>query len=258
MLYGDNSVFTHNLPEPNWEAILQSCNLYVYVMANPFKWIDPSGLDAIILLDNSRGSQSTANPFGHMALAIQHSNDSWWIMDFRQVGYRGPDWLPIRPPNVEVVFAPLEINELGPDGLSIRCATFEFTGVNNGYILEGCISRYNVQSFIEGDFMDSWRKALYYSRINQPSFNIIGSNCAWLAIEVLAASTSGQTYENLQNMLWMSTSLETPFGTINFPYHRRPIIPNTDISRIELIMRDGGFNVHRRVNPGPSNVCDLC
>ena len=59
------------------------------------------------------------------------------------------------------------------------------------------------QFFIKGDFSDSLLRALYYVE-SQPSYNLLGRNCAWLALSVLAASFEDDLgmYVLLNVLLW--------------------------------------------------------
>jgi len=78
-------------PDPFWNihnmlggtgAILQSANLYLYVMNNPIMFGDPSGLSAIVL--NNRGFGGVT---GHMSVFVRDANNTWHYF------YWGPDFV---------------------------------------------------------------------------------------------------------------------------------------------------------------------
>ena len=78
--------------------------------------------------------------------------------------------------------------------------------------------------YIEGDFTKSLEKADYYVE-NQPNYNLVGFNCAWLSLELLQASydESSEMYRQLDDLLWNG------FG------NRRTIIPNNVDKKVEKL-----------------------
>ena len=232
MIFGANRTIRNGRMMPNTHAMLQSGNLFLYTMHNPIAFLDPSGLNAILLTDTGsfykRGPYTQANPFGHTALAIQRDNGDWYIMDFRAV--EGDT------NKATVIFTPLDMHTIRfcANGTSITYAHFSFGGQDFN------INRYNHQLFIEGDFMASWDMANSLRGTN-PGFNLLGQNCVWMAVRVLQESTTGDTHSRLNRMLWGYRFSFREMGFVQTDT-RNTLIPNQVPGQVDRIMTDGGFN----------------
>jgi hypothetical protein len=80
------------------------------------------------------------------------------------------------------------------------------------YILDRYFDNSNdTQIYIEGDFTKSLREALNYTE-NQPSYSLTGTNCAWLALDILQTSyaSDSQTYKDINNLLWKTSTSHVP------------------------------------------------
>ena len=228
MQFGSNPVERNGRFMPDPWAIIQAGNLYMFVMHNPVRFLDPLGLNAILLTDTGRNlnrPNTEANPFGHTALAIQNRDTgNWYIMDFRALDNSpksGND-------KATVIFAPLQNIQWGANERSIISAEFSFPGVAEPLD----VNRYNRQLFIAGDFQASWDMA-YSMKGTTPGFHFTTNNCVWQAIHVLQASTVGTSaYANLNNILW--TRQPTP--------HRRgvksTIIPTVAVGQVQRAVRN--------------------
>jgi len=199
-------------------------------MNSPQSFIDLSGNDAIWVTDNNGGWG-----FGHSSLLIQDSNGDWYHVNF------GPNADTTNP--VDAIFSvnPVEL----PDNITFDGRTFtnsrtEYTakeiGANTG--IPTGLERYFDESndfyhYIEGDFTASLEKALQYVN-NQPTYNLFGNNCAWIALEILMVSydEDSEIYRRIYNELWMTTTYLMRTGIFTWGYlytlkHRRSIFPNS-------------------------------
>lgn len=226
-----NTIFEDNQnndPVSNNQAIMQSTNLYTYCMNNSLLFIDPSGEDAIYMVDSNGAAGA-----GHGALAIQDSDGKWWIMSYQPVGTNSI--LGIKVPNVGVVFCELKNIKFADDGKSILSANYTYKGTKA--TVKGNVSAYDSQVYIKGDFTKSCDMASKYEK-NPPGYWLTSSNCAWLAIKVLQASTKGKTYRKLDSILWYDDFL--------FGKRRNTIIPNLSTGWVREAMK-GKYSVNTTV-----------
>jgi len=239
MQFGTDPVIRNGRLMPDSWTILQAGNLYMFVMHNPVRFLDPSGLNAILLTDTGRHHNrpnTEANPFGHTALAIQNRDTgNWYIMDFRAV--------PGSSNKAEIVFSQINNIEWSADGRAITGGSFLLNASlpadhQDRY---GIIGRYNSQLFIEGDFQASWDMANDMAGTN-PGFHFTSNNCVWQSINVLKASTVGtNAYNNLYRMLWYRPRPQAAAV-------KNTIIPNLAVGQVQRAMRND-FNVFRWTAP---------
>ena len=159
---------TRKLPNGQEVADSLSLNLYTYCHNNPILFFDPSGLDAIYMVDGNGAFNA-----GHGALAIQDENVKWWLMFFEPVGSNTLAF-GIKVPNVGVVFTELTDIEFGSDGKAIVSANYTYKG-SKATITDN-ISNYDQQIYIEGDFTKSWAKASEHEK-NPPDYWLNASTC---------------------------------------------------------------------------------
>ena len=230
MQFGTNPVTRNGRLMPDSWAILQASNLYMFVMHNPVRFLDPLGLNAILLTDTGRNfnrPNTEANTFGHTALAIQRDTGNWYIMDFRAVDGSSK----FGNEKATIIFSRIYSSEFTDDGRAITGGHFFYgTGDNRQRLY---INRYNRQLFIEGDFQASWDMANRMSGTN-PGFHFTNNNCVWRAINVLQASTVGTSAHNrLEQILWVPASI---CGT--FDRRKATIIPNLAVGQVQRAMRN--------------------
>ena len=198
------------------DPIKDGVNWYAYCGNSPINMIDPDGLDAIFMTqsDGALGA-------GHSAIAIQDENDEWWFMSFEPVGNQQAFGKSTPIPIVGVVFTKLQSIEWNEGGNFMTKGNYDYRkDIGKEYFqIIDCIAKYDSQVYIEGDFTKSIAKATEYEK-NPPGYFLTGRNCAWLGLEVLQTSTSGDTYKRIDNYLWNKVTF-TDIHTA-----RKIIVPN--------------------------------
>ena len=229
MIYGDTIRGIRNASLlPNPVAINQSNNLYIYCIGNPTNFIDLRGEDAIWMNDAQGAFRQ-----GHASLLIQDSCGTWYHINFGPgdaSDYGGNSWGIV---TVEVADLP---NNITIQNRQVTNSRTEYTSSerrSNSGIPTG-LERYfdsdrDFYHYIEGDFTESLELARSYVE-NQPSYNLIGNNCAWFSLYILQASfeSNSTTYNNINDRLWRNN-----IQFWNDSQTRRIIRPNSFTDTIE-------------------------
>ncbi|MDR1688074.1 MAG: hypothetical protein LBS21_05625, partial [Clostridiales bacterium] len=237
MIHGKGNDFI-----PIISKVKQSSNLYTYCMSSPMSYVDLTGMDAIYMT-YTQGAHIAFWNFGHSAIAFQDADDNWWFMSFE--GYNSSKL------DIRVFFYQLtdivwnddmskmiRANFLIPDEKGKSSTQHYYNGekVDGEFIYDyRQISIYDSQVYINGDFSKSYDKALGYS-MDYPFYWLTAVNCSWLALFVLQESTTGDTYDKLENYLWyLKINRNAVWPTPIVTKEIRTIIPNWSIEDINWL-----------------------
>ena len=183
---------------------------------------------------------------GHSAIAFQDSSDVWWFMSFEPLyggvtdirahlfELRDIEWNDSKNMITNANFYRLTL--AGQD-IVTNYYNSTFDSKTRTHVHDRTISIYDSQVYITGDFSKSYDMAQVYNS-NAPNYNLIGRNCSWLALEVLQASTMGDTWDRLERYLWQpffQGVSYTPGKGYWGPQLRRVIIPNNSVDHINRL-----------------------
>ena len=167
--------------------VLNATNLYAYCNGNPVLYCDPSGTDAILMLD-----LKLMFIFGHMGLMVEvpceddPENSVWHYFSFGDSGAM----------TIEVS---QDIIDMWKGGLLSNSDFFNaLNGRINDAIDDGEIDRskggnYMLGIYIDGNYSKSYEQAMIWvnmgkEKFKEDCFRIIGKNCAYHCLKALVAS----------------------------------------------------------------------
>jgi RHS repeat-associated protein len=198
MINGDKPARTRGgAPIPNAMAISQSANLYAYCGNDPTGFVDPMGLDAILV--NKRVDNFTrVLGIDHMSAFFQDEDDDWWFFSY----------------GAKVIYKKVELkfNEgWDEDGKEIAYGSYDeiFKDIDsiNKYLWErkwydNENIKYHSSVYVKGDFTASHKdagdylsryasivkefeeKGLELPKISNTDYNLVFSNCTEKAMEL--------------------------------------------------------------------------
>ena len=228
MIFGDDR---RNRFMPSNNAILQSANLYSYVMNRPLDFFDPKGEDAIYLTDRNGAFRQ-----GHSSVLLQDSDGTWHHVNFGpgEGGGNSKGVITMNemalPDTVSIVDGRIENSRQNYTRNEIRANSGQPTGLERYFDQPD-----DFQHYIHGDFLDSLERARWYVE-NQSGYQLTGLNCAWMTADILMASYDKNSieYRNIYNALWNFQYVFNP----NTRQHelvidRRLIHPNSFNAKVE-------------------------
>ena len=149
------------------DPVKDGLNWYGYCGGNPVNYVDPNGLDAIIITNanGARFSESGSNsgiPMGHMAIVIQNELGEWFYFSC------GKEY---------VIFQPVEDKFLS-----------DINSFSEEYYWKGMY--YTDATYIKGDFSDSYEYyKTYYEKNktdnNVAAYSLLFNNCSTVVVNGL-------------------------------------------------------------------------
>ena len=148
-------------------------NLYTYCANNPVMYVDPSGNDMIILVneDFKYSLGGVDIPLGHMGALVQDSAGQWYYFSF------GSDYLVLK-----------EVDNYG------KKKDYSLADLSDDVAYAGGTAEYTASVYIAGDFSETYN---YFASLGTPyknkefKYNFVFNNCGQVVIRGMKKGTLG-------------------------------------------------------------------
>jgi len=188
------------------DPIGEGLNWYAYCGNNPVMFVDPLGLDAILV--NKRLDMAPNGPIDHMSAFFQDADDKWWYFSWEDS---------VRYHEVELNEKFASYDDIFSDIDSINAYALSQKWLKNENAL------FNSSVYVKGDFSASHEAAKVYKgghnseassykgdNVSNLEYNLVSNNCTQVAMGLfykgsIADGTSVEKYINQRG--YFSTSI---------------------------------------------------